>query len=314
MTIVFLALLQTAQEPSLLDKPQFVESKFEAAVDSGAHATAGSAGRMILAPLGVLQLPASRPSASGNREARAAHERALVLEAENNPIEAAKFFARAVQLDPSPAHLLDASVHLLSHGAAASAAKMLAEGLRLHPKDANLHLALGVAEFGLGQYERARETFVAAMPDPRSYEALALVIEAAPSLAGPLIQRLGGSPYHQALAILRGAGAGQPGAEGLLQKAIQQDPAFDKPHFELALLYVAQQRTMEAIGEFEATLRLNPDHEQAHFRLAQLQQRAGRKADAETHFAAYRRLHAKRLESEEAERKGRIVLMQTPQP
>lgn len=321
--LLLLALLQTpppkpAQEPSLFDRPQFVEGKFEATVDSGAHASAGSAARTTIPLLSVLQLPVSRRSTSANPQANAAHTEALILEGNRQPIEAAKLFARAAQLDPSPSHILDASVHLLSHGAPSQAAKLLTQGLLAHPRDTNLQLALGLARFALAQYEQAKSCFLSALQqspsDPRPLDALAFIIEAAPSLASTLIEPLSQSPFHQALAILRALNT-KPGvqqAEALLQKAISQNPNLDKAHFELARLYLDQQRNTNALGELLAVIQLNPNHELAHFRLAQLYQRTQRKAEADIHFAIFRRLHSKRLEAEEAERKARILFSEAP--
>lgn len=297
VTILLLAFLQTAQEPSLFDKPQFVEGKFEAAVDAGAHASAGPAARSPIPPIAVLKLPAARPTGS------ALHDQAMELESKGQPLEAAKLFARAVKADPSPAHILDTAVHLMSHGAAAAAARVLTDGLRLHPRNADLRLAMGAAQFGLGRFETAMKELLAAN-DPRAFEGLALIAQAQPSLALALVAPLAESPFHQAF-------ADREHAESLLKRAIAADPDHERAHFELARVYLDQQRNKDAEGELQAVIRLNPDHELAQYRLAQLLQRAGRRAEAEPHFAAYRRLHAKRLEAEETERRTRVLFAET---
>ncbi len=298
MMPLLLAMLQTVREPSLFDKPEFVEGKFEAAVDAGAHASAGPAARDTLPPFAILNLPAAGPTGS------AEHDRALALEAAGQPVEAARLFASAVRADPSAVHVLDAAVHLMAHGATAAAAQMLAEGVRLYPKNADLRLAMGAAQFGLGRYDSARREFLAA-GDTRAFEGLALVAQADAALAPSLIEPLAASPYHQSFAD-RGR------AEMLLRKAIEQDPGHRRARFELARVYLDLGKDSAAERELKELLRLDAGHELAHYRLALLYRRTGRKAEAEPHFAAYRKLHAKRLESEEAVRKARILLTEVP--
>ena len=308
------ALLQTPapKQPSLFDKPDFSEAKFEVSVDAGTHASASAAGSVNVPSLALLHLPAPRASTSPNPQARADHDEARRLENAGQPAAAATFFARAAERDPSPAHVLDAAVHLLAHGAPKRAEVFLEHGLRANSDNADLRLALGLSHFAQGRHERAKDAFLA-VADARGLEGLALIIEAAPALAPSLIDSLERSPYHQALALLRSPGRdddAEQRAESLLLRVIDRTPDSYKAHFELARLYTDQKRAAPAERALLSAIQANPDHEMAHFRLAHIYQRSGRKAEAAVHFDAYRRLHASRLAAEENERKRRILFIE----
>ena len=317
MTILLLALLQNPSPPSVFEKPRYTEGEFKAAVDSGAHATAGAGNRGPIPPLGILRLTGHRPSASTNREANEAHAEAMRL-APAEPLKAAALLERAVELDPSPQHVLDAAVQLLAHGAPRRAASLLKAGVRQYPREATLWLTQGLAEYALARYEAARDSFLAARrespSDPRTHDALALLIDVSPALADALAEDLAGAPLYQAQAMLRGSQPQYEEAERLLRRAAAEYPALDTPRFELARLYLERQQAEAARTELEATVKLNPDHELAHFRLAQLYQRARQSAEADRHFAIYRRLHAGRLEKEERERTSRLLFRDLPGP
>jgi tetratricopeptide (TPR) repeat protein len=313
--VLLLAFQQTQapQQPSLFDKPEFAESKFEAKVDSGAHASAGALGAASVSPIALLGLSASRSSSSTDSKARAHHDEARRLEAAGQSVAAAALFSAAAESDPSSAHLLDAAVHLLAHGAPRRATVFLERGLRVDPRSVDLRLALGLSQFALGQHEIAKGTFLA-IPDPRGLEGLALIIEAAPALAPSLVDLLERSPYHQALALLRSPDSdatARQRAESLLLRALDENPKHDKAWFELARLYVDQHRIAAAEQALRSAIQANPDHELAHFRLAQVYQRGGRKPQAGVHFSAYRRLHARRLAAEEDDRKRRLLIVDT---
>jgi tetratricopeptide (TPR) repeat protein len=259
----------------------------------------------------LLGLPGARPSVSANPKARAAHQEARRLEAAGQPADAARLFAGAVELDPSPDHLLDAGVHLLAHGAPARAAVFLERGLRANPESADLRLAMGLSQFALGRHEQAKQAFLATQ-DERALEGLAMVIEGAPALAPSLVEPLARSPFHQALALLRtpgSEGAVRQRAEALLIRSTEQRSNVDRAWFELGRFYLDQGRTRDGEKALRSAVEANPDHELAHYRLAQVYQRSGRAAEADVHFKAYRRLHARRLAAEESERK-RIVLVE----
>ena len=69
-------------------------------------------------------------------------------------------------------------------------------------------------------------------------------------------------------------------ARGCLERAIELEPGFAKPHEDLGALYLATQRPADAIGAFETAIGLEPRQPSAFFGLATALERSGRREEA----------------------------------
>ncbi len=92
------------------------------------------------------------------QDAELHHLRGYVQEKLGNPLEAVREYQRAAELDPSEPNLFDWGTELLTHRALEPASEVFTKGNRMFPKSVRMLVALGVAEYARGSYERAAES------------------------------------------------------------------------------------------------------------------------------------------------------------
>ena len=73
-------------------------------------------------------------------------------------------------------------------------------------------------------------------------------------------------------------------AEKILERALSLDPSLVKAHYNLANIYLDQEKLEDAVLAFNEALKLDPDHFNANFYLAEVYQRLGKLEKAKIHL------------------------------
>lgn len=235
-------------------------------------------------------------------------------------LEAAREYHRAAELDPSEENIFDLATFLLQHkkyvGALDDSIKFFRYGVAQYPRSSQMMVGLGVALYAASQYDEAVRVLCAAVDldpnDRRPIQFLGRASRVSPELAQEVDRRLrdfaqrypdnAATNYFYALSLWE-RGGGEAGKdvdkiEQMLKKAEALSPGWYEPHYQLGVVYEAQQRDADAIREMSRAVKIDPGFFPAHYRLAVLYKRAGRKTEAEAEAAAVRRLKDKDNEDE----------------
>jgi tetratricopeptide (TPR) repeat protein len=224
-----------------------------------------------------------------------------------HPLNAVHEYQRAAELDPSEPNLFDWGAELLAHRALEPATEVFTEGNRLYPNSSRMLVALGVAWYARGSYERATQTLMSASDlapgDPTPYLFLGKMqsVEIAPSEGS--VERLARfarlqpddalANYYYAVGLWKQpTEAKYPETgndrsariEALLLKALQLDPKLAAAHLQLGILYSQRGDSARAISAYQEAIRVDSNLDdtlaEAHYRLAQAYLRIGDKTTA----------------------------------
>lgn len=88
--------------------------------------------------------------------------------------------------------------------------------------------------------------------------------------------------------------------ERLLKKAETLSPLWYEPHYQLGVLYEAEQKYPSAIDEMERAVKIDPDFFPAHYRLAVLYKRAGERTAAVREGELVKELKGREDQAEDA--------------
>jgi tetratricopeptide (TPR) repeat protein len=234
----------------------------------------------------------------------------------NQPLKAAraeaKFSSKAPGVGPAreraAALYFQAAQPLLDAQKFAEAANVLEEAVRYASSDAQLELALGVADYGLRRFDEAAGAFLRAIdlaPDiEQPYAFLGKILDQVPNRLPEATKRFAGyqaAHPESALAYLLHAQAldaqsvEPENALRLLDKSIALNSADAMAHFERGAVLDRLQRFAEAAAEFERAAALAPSNAAAHYRLARDYDRIGRREAAQ----AEREKHAQLIKAQE---------------
>ncbi len=258
-----------------------------------------------------------------------------------NPLEAVREYQRAAELDPSEPNLFDWGTELLTHRALEPATEVFAKGNRLFPNSVRMLVALGVAWYARGSYDRAAQCLASASdlapgnPTPYLFLGRMQTVETTP-LEGS-VERLarfaelqpdnGLANYYYAVSLSKESGKQSAGSmdstsdtdrsarvEGLLQKAVHLDPKLGAAYLQLGILYAQRADFARAISAYQKAIEVSPEEvgpqldqtlEEAHYRLAQAYQRTSDKTKAQEELELHR--HLAKKTKEDAERKRREI-------
>jgi tetratricopeptide (TPR) repeat protein len=236
------------------------------------------------------------------------HRLGDVEEKLEDPLNAVHEYQRAAELDPSELNLFDWGAELLAHRAVDPATEVLSKGNRLFPKSRRMLVALGVAWYARGSYERAAQSLMNASDldpdDPTPYLFLGKIqsVEIAP-LEG-LLERFARfarlqpenalANYYYAVGLRKQpAEANDPASgndrlahiEALLTKAAQLDPKLAAAHLQLGILYSDRGDFARAIPAYRQAIAVDSNLDdrlaETHYRLAQAYLRIGDKAKSQ---------------------------------
>jgi tetratricopeptide (TPR) repeat protein len=230
------------------------------------------------------------------------HQLGDVEEKLQNPLEAVHEYQRAAELDPSEANLFNWGAELLAHRALEPASEVFIKGNHLYPDSSRMLVALGVAWYARGSYERAAQSLMSASDlapgDPTPYLFLGKMqtAEIAPlersleyfARFARLQPENASANYYYAVGLWKQlAGATNPQInddrlariEALLLKAVQLDPKLAAAHLQLGILYSHRGDFARAISAYREEIAVDSDFEdtlaETHYRLAQAYLRVG---------------------------------------
>jgi tetratricopeptide (TPR) repeat protein len=223
-------------------------------------------------------------------------------------------FEAAAHEDPSESNLFDWGSELLMHRTLGAAVDVFQKATERYPKSPRLTVGLGMALYSRGNYDEAvRVLLKGADLDPsdvRCYLFLSRAYDSSPSQAEEVIQRFrrfaelepgnAQALYYYAMSLWKGKRAEDPNLdfhqiESLLKKSVALDPKLAEAHLQLANLYSAQNKYVDAIPEYVRARELNPDLADAYYRLGQAYVRTGQKDRAQKEFEVYQRLREQHL-------------------
>jgi tetratricopeptide (TPR) repeat protein len=227
-------------------------------------------------------------------------------------VDAAKEYHRAAELEPSESNIFDLATFLLQHkkyvGFLDDSIKFFRYGVAQFPRSSQMMVGLGVALYANNQYDEAVRVFCSAVDldpnDRRPIQFLGRAIRVSPELAQEVDRRLqdfaqrypenAAANYFYALSLWERGGGDQgrdlDKIERLFRKAETLSPEWYEPHYQLGVVYDAQQRYDDAIREMNRAVKIDPDFFPAHYRLAVLYNRVGQRAAAAAEASAVKRL------------------------
>lgn len=241
----------------------------------------------------------------------------LAEETAGNKLAAAEAYQRAAQLDPNEKNVFDLGNILLQLTAANEALKIFQFGVEKHPNSAQLRVGRGIAEYALGEYNKAVETLCQAVDlapnDPRSYVFLGEMYGVSVELADAINQRFAKllqtqprnalAHYYYAMNLWKGKRGTQADAdpaqlESLLKTAITLDPNLADGFYQLGTLYFGQKKYPAAVTHLRRATQLKPQDAQFHFKLGQAYQQTKQTALAATEFAITKKLKDEAMQAE----------------
>lgn len=269
-----------------------------------------------------LQELLAQSNLSPKNQAALHHMLAGVEEKRRNPLDAAREYQRAAELDPSEGNLFDWGTELLLHRAPGPAAQVFAKGNRLFPQSSRMLIGLGVTWHVRGAFDRAVDCICQASDlnanDPAPYLFLGRMLNAETAKSKPYFEHLERftavqpdnalAHYYHASALLKrrnnpGDAAYARQIEMGLQRAAQLDPKLANAYLQLGILYAEQGEHAKSVPEYRKAIEIDPNLEEAHYRLSQAYRRTGQDAEARSELDIHRKLAAKSAEKFARERR-----------
>jgi tetratricopeptide (TPR) repeat protein len=234
------------------------------------------------------------------------HLLATIAEKGGNPLEAAREFQRAAELDPSETNLFDWGSELLLHHAFPQATQVFEKGSKLFPKSQSIWMALATTKYAAGDDGQAAKLLCEASDlDPANsvpYEFMGRILSSGSVRSDEVSVRLarfaGLHPknalahYYYALSLWK-EGRGQRDViqnkkiETLLETAVRLDPKLGAAYVQLGILKADAGDTTHAISLLAKAAEVSPDLPDAHYRLSRLYSLRGEKTKAQHEFALY---------------------------
>jgi tetratricopeptide (TPR) repeat protein len=202
----------------------------------------------------------------------------------------------------------DAARPLLDQQKFTDAAVILKEGVARLSKNAQLELALGVADYGLRRFDDAADAFLRtieiAPETEQPYTFLGRILDQIPSRLPQVTERFAEyESAHPGSAVgyllhakaLDAQSLSSEMALRLLEKSMAINAGDASAHFEMGTVLDRLQRFADAAGQFQRAVELAPSDAAAHYRLARDYDRIGKHEAAQ----AEREKHAQLIEAQE---------------
>jgi tetratricopeptide (TPR) repeat protein len=256
-----------------------------------------------------------------------------VQEQLNNPLEAVREYQRAAEIDPNEPDLFSWGIELLAHRALEPATEVLEKGNHLYPKSERMIVALGVAWYSRGFYDRATQTMETACDlnsasrTPYLFlgEMQAVQVASLPGAVERLARFAQRQPedalanYYYAMSLRKlvdslktvnapnsDSAREQGTIESLLKKAVHLDPQLAAAHLQLGIFYSERGDFAASMREYQEAIRVAWDDREtladAHYRLAQAYFRSGDKAKSDEEFRLHRDLAKQNADESARER------------
>jgi len=256
------------------------------------------------------------------REEAGLHHRLADLDEKlGDPLDAAREYQRAAEMDATESNLFDWGTELLAHNAFEQAIQVFAKGGRLFPASARMLMGLGVASYARGDYQQAADRVGAASDlAPGNTEAYLLLgkMQSAGNVPlaqlAPRMKRFAElqpgnamANYYYALSLWkRREGLADKGNRSqvaeLLKNSVRLDPKFAPASLQLGILYFDSGEYLKAITAYRNAIDADGKLEEAYFRIAQAYRRTGEDAQAQSELQIYERLSKEKTEEVERRR------------
>jgi tetratricopeptide (TPR) repeat protein len=349
-----------AQAPEFFDEPHFTVAGVTQAANSGGHGSDTVLRTTEALAKATVSLskekeagdgsnpPASAATESSLRDAVAHnpsdpelhHQLGYVEEKLGNPLESVREYQRAAELDPSEPDLFDWGTELLTHRALEPATEVFTKGNRLFPKSVRMLVALGVAWYSRGVYDRAAQCLVNASdlapdnPTPYLFLGKMQSVETIPSEGSERLARFAQmqpdnalANYYYAVTLWKeaakesetqSANASDNNAqhsarvESLLLKAVHLDPKLGAAYLHLGILYSQRADFSQAIAAYQKAIEVSAEEggqqvdeilAETHYRLALAYQRTGDKALAQQELQLHEQMSKQTKENAERDRR-----------
>ena len=240
----------------------------------------------------------------------------------DDPLSAVREYEHATGLVASEENYFAWGTELLLHKAAAPAADVFGNGVRLHPDSARLLAGLGAALYTSGSADEAAQRLCEASDldpaNPAPYLFLGRMQEATSTSLACAEEKLARfvhdqpanarANYYYALALWRRDRGLEDSetlqhAEAFFIKASAIDPKFAPPYLQLGNLYFSRGDLQSATTAYQSAVATNPAGSEAHYRLGLTYKRMGDNAKAQREIEEYKRLDKTEAETIEGQRR-----------
>ena len=207
--------------------------------------------------------------------------------------EAAQAVIEAIRLAPTRSDLIFNLAGLYQKaGDNGSAVKVLKRALAHGQVSPEIHFALGLSYFNMGNFSLAVDSFQKAVNlQPKFYRAhfdlgrslakLSRFDDAIKAYSQTLAVNPDFYAAHYEMALLLTGQQQTAAAVRHLQETVRIQPGHSDAHYQLGKIYLQQNQRTESAAEFEKAIQANPDHDAAYNGLARIHLLQGEKAKAE---------------------------------
>ena len=207
--------------------------------------------------------------------------------------DAAQAVIEAIRLAPSRSDLIFNLAGLYQKASDnASAVKVLKRALAQGKVSPEIHFALGLSYFNMGNFSLAAEGFQKAVNlQPKFYRAsfdlgrslakLSRFDDALKAYKQTLAVNPDFYAAHYEMALLLTVQQQTAAAVRHLKETVRIQPGHSDAHYQLGKIYLQQNQRGESAAEFEKAIQANPDHDAAYNGLARIHLLQGDKAKAE---------------------------------
>lgn len=315
--ITILDLVLQASEPDIpqfFDEPKFTIAGVKDNTYRGGHGSDNvlrSAEDLTQATAGLGKSDDAEPH----------HKLAEADEQAGHPVEAAREFELAAQLNPSEQNIFDWGTELLSHRAFSAAMEVFGKGHNAFPQSSRMLLGLATTTYAEGMYAQAAEWFFKATDiqpeDEIPYLFLAKV------QAREILELQGYQErmarfvrlhpenavanYYYGLALLTRSATVTDGtligqARQMFRKSLIIDPHFGLASLQLGIMDAKQGNYRDASRLYLQAIADDPNLEEAHYRLSEAYRVMGDDAKASAELGTYRQLSESSSKNREKQR------------
>lgn len=250
------------------------------------------------------------------------HLLAEISERRGDPLEAAREYQRAAELNPSEGNLFDWGAELLLHRAIEPSIKVFTKSSRLYPQSSRSLIGMAVALHARGSYDQAQQRLCEAADlapeDPNPYLFMGRILNTQALASVEVSERLARflklrpedpqANYFYALSLLNQETESQDKklkqAEDLLEKTIRLDPDLTGAYLRLGAIASGRGDFARAIKSYSKAAAVEPQSPEAHYALAQAYSRTGEKTKAEEELRIYQRVSKDAAQQLDRERRA----------
>lgn len=241
-----------------------------------------------------------------------------IAEVEKRPLDAAREYQRAAEMEPSEPNLFAWGAELLLHRAFDPSSQVFTNAHRRYPKSSRILVGLGVASYAQGRGDQATQQLAAACDlnpqDSTPYLFLGRMQSAEKTEPAGWTERLRRfaelhpenslAHYYYAVALTKDSNSTEHVAaiESSLQKAVELDPHLGDAYLQLGILYAQRKDFANAISVYQKAIENTSMPDEAHFRLAEAYRLTGQRDRTHEEILQYEQISKQKMQAAERER------------